>query len=496
MMFDSFTISRYIFLGFIILISVYFIIENKSVKKIEKFAEPKASTEDTLKSEKKQAADPKEPLPTSSPTYIGKDDAAIKKAVEKAYNEMYQAPPEKEELSFYMEYAKSRNITYEQLKEVIETSAPTLQKTFYSKRNADTPDEVFGSENEIIEVYNELLMRNPDRRELYSFAKMMEDDPTFTMDKLRQVLIASEEFKRMERTQNNKVYVNLQSNVTDRQLTMQVTKLHNDVTGKDYIDEDTLKFLKKKFVQFDLNEQVMIQFIQNYISGKPFTPSVPTPSAQDKKAASDAQIAEIKKQIMADIDASKQKDTASTTASNSKDTAPKSATAPKQKEKEKFQDGTNVYNDANIYNFYGEGANEEVISSLMSKSVKKNGNIDTSSLIDNIKDGGSSCKFSKDAAEDEILAKNKQELADYVSDRNMSHLKNVCTRNKKYINADDNMVLFPEYKWSVPEKRPPVCSGRTETVSPLMDQTSLIGTLLPQAKDTKVGSILPVFPPV
>lgn len=496
MMFDSFTISRYIFLGFIILISVYFIIENKSVKKIERFAEPedkaapKGSSEDTLKKESKTAADPKEPLPSAAPAFIGKDDASIRKAVEKAYSEMYQTSPEEEELSFYMEYAKSRNITYQQLKEVIETSAPTLQKTFYSKRNADTPDEVFGSENEIIEVYNELLMRNPDRRELYSFAKMMKDDPTFTMDKLRQVLIASEEFKRMERTQNNKVYVNLQSNITDRQLTMQVTKLHNDVTGKDYIDEDTLKFLKKKFVQFDLNEQVMIQFIQNYMSGKPFTG--PAPSTQDKKAASDAQIAEIKKQIMADIEAAKQKE--ATAPAPSPSTPPVPATAPKQKEK--FQDGTNVYNDANIYNFYGEGANEEVISSLLSKSTNKNGNIDTSSLIDNIKDGGSSCKFTKDAAEDEILARNKQELADYVNDRNMNHLKNVCTRNKKYINADDNMVLFPEYKWSVPERRPPVCSGRTETVSPLMDQTSLIGTLLPQAKDTKVGSILPVFPPV
>jgi hypothetical protein len=340
-------------------------------------------------------------------------------------------------------------------------------------------------------------MRNPDRRELYSFAKMMKDDPTFTMDKLRQVLIASEEFKRMERTQNNKVYVNLQSNITDRQLTMQVTKLHNDVTGKDYIDEDTLKFLKKKFVQFDLNEQVMIQFIQNYMSGKPFTG--PAPSTQDKKAASDAQIAEIKKQIMADIEAAKKNDalatTASATTASATDTSSaKETPSEKKKEKEKFQDGTNVYNDANIYNFFGEGANEEVISSLLSKSTNKNGNIDTSSLIDNIKGGGSSlCKYS---ADDEILARNKQELADYVNDRNMNHLKNVCTRNKKYMNADDNMVLFPEYKWSVPERRPPVCSGRTETVSPLMDQTALIGTLLPQAKDTKVGSILPVFPPV
>ena len=522
MNFDSFTISRYIFLAFIILISVYFIVENKKQKKIENFASettqassgigatdsskitapttapttaPKGGSTESLDGKNKQGNDPKDPLPKAPPEYITKDDASVKKAVIQAYQELYQTPPEKEELDFYTEYVKSRNVTKEQLKEVIETSAPTLQKTFYSKRNANTPDEIFGMENEIIEVYNELLDRNPDRRELYSFAKMMKEDANFNLDKLRQVLIASEEFKRMERTQNNKVYVNLQSNITDRQLTMQVSKIYTNVTGQDYLDEDTLKFLKKKFVEFELNEKIMTEFITNYVSNKPFQPTKPQVAVQeqskeDAKKASDAQMAEIKKQILDDIQ--KQNQAQAQTQSQAQANTQKAGSS---NQKEKFQDGANVYNDAKIFNFFGkEGANDEVISSLMSQSVNKNGNIDTSSMISSIK--GSTCNFSKDYADLDMLAKNKQELSDYVNGRNMSHLKNVCQRNKKYMNADENMVLFPEYKWSVPQQYPPVCTGKNQQVNPMIDQTALIGTLLTDAKDTKVGSLLPTFPPV
>lgn len=512
---DTFTIARTVFLVFIVLVSVYFVIENKRDKGVrhgrvkETFAEPtttttaaaapapapKAGSTEFLDGKNKQAQDPKAPLPTASPVYLPKEEAKIKEAITNIYKESYQSTPSSEELKFYTEYAMSRNVTKEQLKEVIETSAPTLQKTFYSQKNANTPDEVFGMENEIIEIYNELLMRNPDRRELYSYAKMMAEDKTFSLDKMRQVLIASEEFKRMEKTQNNKVYVNLQSNITDRQITLQVTRIYIQVTKKEYIDEDTLKFLKRKFVELDLNERALAAFIAAYLSNKPFVNPVQTEAdaknaaeiaaaaaAEEAKrrAAMEQEYEELKKKLMADM-ATKQ------------GAAP--ATAKKSGDKESFQDGKNIFNDANLY-FFGEGPNKDVLESIKAGAVGKDGRVDTDKLIGNIKGDEEVCKYSKNWAEEDMLSKNKQDLADYINDRNMSHLKNVCRRNKKYINADDNMVLFPEYKWSVPQPRPPVCAGATHTVNPSIDQTALIGTLLPSAADTKVGSILPVFPPV
>lgn len=508
---DSFTISRYIFLGFIIFISVYFIIENKKVKPIERFVDAKAvdnakasgqlqnapagGAMEALDKKNKEAQNPKEPLPDKKDEYISKDEAEVQKVIIDIYQELYKTPPSSEELAFYTEYAQSRNITKEKLKEIIETSAPTLQKTFYSKKYANTPDEIFGMENEIIEVYNELLMRNPDRQELYSFAKMMSEDNTLTLDKLRQILIASEEFKRMEKTQNNKVYVNLQSNITDRQLTIQVTKLYSQVTGKDYVDEDTLKFLKRKFVEFELNEKVMLKFIQSYMSGLPFVVTEEDLNIkkantleEDKKTnkLDQSQLDEMKKKLIAELEAARKAE-AEAAAKKGKDG---------DKSKEKFQDGKNIFNDAKLYFFSGEGVNDDVLASIVANGgVNKDGSIDTSKLINNIKDN-STCAYSKNQFEIDLLAKNKQELSDYINDRNMSHLKNVCTRNKKFINADENMVLYPEFKWSVPQKHPPVCTGSTNSVNPMVDQTALIGTLLPDAKDTQVGSILPVFPPV
>ena len=84
-------------------------------------------------------------------------------------------------------------------------------------------------------------------------------------------------------------------------------------------------------------------------------------------------------------------------------------------------------------------------------------------------------------------------LAEYQTDRNMDELRSSCVRNTYYLNADDDMVLFPEFKWDVPQKRPPACVGGGASVQPMAEQTALIGTLLSDAENTRVGSMLPNF---
>ena len=59
---------------------------------------------------------------------------------------------------------------------------------------------------------------------------------------------------------------------------------------------------------------------------------------------------------------------------------------------------------------------------------------------------------------------------------------------------EDDLVLSRKFNWSMPRKRPPVCVPNFPCpVLPQLSQTSLIGTLLTEARDTKVGSILPSF---
>lgn len=89
-------------------------------------------------------------------------------------------------------------------------------------------------------------------------------------------------------------------------------------------------------------------------------------------------------------------------------------------------------------------------------------------------------------------SKKGTEMPDLKQKRDFDAL---CVReSNKYTNADDWGKLFPEYEWSVPERRAPVCVSTAPcTVNASQFQTALIGTLLDEAVDTGTGSIMPKF---
>lgn len=73
--------------------------------------------------------------------------------------------------------------------------------------------------------------------------------------------------------------------------------------------------------------------------------------------------------------------------------------------------------------------------------------------------------------------------------------RNVAVQPQTHF-QDGKMVLRPEFAWSVPQQRPPVCTslGRPSLVQPvMMASTTLMGTPLDEANDTAVGSIMPQF---
>lgn len=63
---------------------------------------------------------------------------------------------------------------------------------------------------------------------------------------------------------------------------------------------------------------------------------------------------------------------------------------------------------------------------------------------------------------------------EHIEERNREASKNKA----KW--ANQSLVLLPEMKWHLPQPREPVChlSGKPITVEPVVDRTSLIGTLL------------------
>jgi hypothetical protein len=94
----------------------------------------------------------------------------------------------------------------------------------------------------------------------------------------------------------------------------------------------------------------------------------------------------------------------------------------------------------------------------------------------------------KDLEDEHVLAK-------LINERNLAQLKYDCLRGtSKQAGVSDNMVLLPDQKWNIPQQRPEVCRMSGEfSYKPSTEQTALIGTLLDDAKDTQVGTILPEF---
>jgi hypothetical protein len=61
---------------------------------------------------------------------------------------------------------------------------------------------------------------------------------------------------------------------------------------------------------------------------------------------------------------------------------------------------------------------------------------------------------------------------------------------------EGNMVLRPEFAWSVPQRRPPVCNmlGQKPNIRPVfVNSELLLGTPLHEAADTEVGTMMPKF---
>ena len=241
------TISQASFLVFIVCISAYFIFgDEEPSSKIEKFTDLNYNSKDALAK-------------------------TITELFAEIYpNDVHYNPPSQQTIDFYVEYASVRKLTRADLREIIEGSAPSLVATLNQRTSNIPPKEIFGFEDEVAQVYNDLLFRNPDETEMYTYAKMLKTDKKFSIEKLKQILMASPEYKRLEMTQSNMYRSELIGGVTDRQVNMMVVSAYKTVVGNEDIDPDTMKFLKRKFLEFNLDEKKLRDFIKKYVKNEPY----------------------------------------------------------------------------------------------------------------------------------------------------------------------------------------------------------------------------------
>jgi hypothetical protein len=457
MKFDSQLVSRSLFLLFIICIAVYFMFINRNLSHHEGFEE------DTLPKEKD----------------------ILSKIVGDILKELYpNNTPSQKIINFYVDYASQRVVTKADLKEVIQGSAQALERTFNEKDSTQTQETTFGTEDEVTELYKEILLRNPDNKELVQYAKLLKEDKNFNMEKLKQILYASEEYKRLEKTQTNAVYSNLMGGVTDRQLTLMVTTYYKNVTGKDDIDSDTITFLKKKLLSFNLDDKTFKDFISKYLKGESpntsaSTTTMPSASASTTTTSTSSGISktdleDFKQQVLGEI---RQMVTS---------------------EQLVTRGGGYTDQSSGEVQTVVQQPNKQVIEVLL-KTAKENNDqdvyLDSQNVMKTIKEQAK-CVFDKNAEDNHYKSMGPNSAMAALQDkRNTDDLRNSCIRNKKYIGIDEDMVLDPSLRWSVPQPRPPVCVGSKNDYQPRTEQTALIGTLLNEAQKTDVGSILPQKPP-
>lgn len=419
--------SQALFLTFVVILAVFILHTNKQPVQKEQFAQEKSK-----------------PKPK-------KKKFSLKAQIQDIYQELYGAKPNEQELTFYTHFFANKDQDTNYMREIISTSAPTLQKTLKVGTQLETV--VHGTEDEVVAIFNEILDRNPDVQELQYYAAYTKQGPQY-IERMKILLLGSPEYKRLQKLQKNTAYGQLLGGVTQRQLTIMVTSIWDELTSKSVpLDDETLTFLKKKYLDFELNEPVFRTFVREYVlfDLKSIKSNKAT-TAVGKTATQGGASVNSKGSIATGTATG-----TSTTSATNKTTAGTANTVTEQLKQKAFTCAENKVN------------TQQVI-----QQIKQN----------------AQCQFDKNAAN----SQQSQALAKTVAERNRDELKNICQRNNSFKKFHyDDLTILPGQQWSVPQRHPPVCTGSKGNYSPLTDQTALIGTLLKDASDTEVGSIMPKF---
>lgn len=484
---NSQAFAKAVFLIFVLVIAGYIMYTNNNVS-LESFedmpappsppttppTQPTQSTQSTQSTSPPQPTPSTEPTPPTQPAPVSNPvetqqpvtqpptvEKSTAQKIKEVYKELYGADPRPEEVNFYVNFFRDRETSLAYMKEIISTSAPTLQKTLKAGVQQLIPDMPIGTEDEVIAIFNQILERHPGTEELQYYSNFIKQGPA-NVEKMKVLLLQSSEYKRLQQLQDNKAHGFLLGGITDRQLTMMVNSVYTQVGGNaDNLDEDTHKFLKKKYLEYQLNEPVFKKFLQDFImydskakvstTSQPSQPSQTTPPTQQTQPSS----------------ASALHANAGVTGQLAQSSFVPTST-PQQKPSQP--------------------------STMPSREAYANQcQVDTQAMINKIKQDAD-CQFNKNQLEDKYRSNRETSMAKTVHDRNREELKNICERNKSFAQYhDEDMVLIPGQEWSVPQKHTPACYGRDSAYNPMIEQTALIGTLLNDAKDTQIGSIMPKF---
>lgn len=297
----------------------------------------------------------------------------------------------------------------------------------------------------IIQLYMELLQRQPKSKELSEISDQI-DKGTINLEGLRRKLVDSDEYQRNIKLQTNVLNPELTKIISDNELISYIAKIYNEETGK--IIPPTMQLpLRDIYIYIDYNDYALRAMLRN-TKYNTFEQDVMTTNNVNKP-----QLIEIFLKYFTVDDLIKQ--------------------------------GIEIF-----------GANP---SDKIPYSINKpDSMVGLSSLNSNL--------FDKDKAAKGLGSSSGAVLGDHAQ-FSMTQTTVEVKQPDDITKTDDNkiripvhkhdMVLIPEFAWSVPQERPQVCTtlGQKQLVQPVFTNSSLLlGTPVGEAaQETQVGSIMPKF---
>lgn len=307
-----------------------------------------------------------------------------------------------------------------------------------------------GLEESIIQIYNDVLHREPSASELIQNTRDL-NGKKITLEGLRQRLMDSEEYIRLIKLQSNSLTPELPKVIADRSLIQLIRKIYQEERNTP-IPEEMILPLKDTYIWLNYNEYAFRAFLRN----KDY-------ATFEEDAQRTAQLDQESLVIL--LEKSFEKETLTT----------QGVTIAEEMKKE------------------GKPVNENVVTSNSSGSSSTvHGTISAS--------GVSTARTLNDMDSDMtpmvdrimLNAKsvfNKDEAAKMLTQRFHETQLPVQTHYGQ-------MVLRADQSWTVPQRPPPVCTtlGQKPMIMPMMNNSKLLlGTSLEDSVDTEVGSIMPKF---
>lgn len=297
-------------------------------------------------------------------------------------------------------------------------------------------------EDEVTDIYLEVLQRQPSGAELIENVSRL-NKGTMTLEGLRQRLIQTDEYERTIKTQSNNLAPELERMLSERQILETLGRIYREERKKAMPDK-MIYPLRDIYIELDYNEYAFRAFLRD-------------PKYQEFEDAVMRMAAPTKADVMALFN--------------------------KMFDKKKLME---------------EGARlkREADAAAAAAAGKAGGATpDTSGLAGKDEAAGVRCLSDTDSDSKAMLASIQKTCANLFD----KDLEAQCLdKNAKSIilTHHGDMVLRPEYAWSVPQQRAPVCTtfGQAPLVQPVMVSSSLLlGTPLGEAEQTQVGSIMPKF---